>query len=137
MNSKRKCKYCGGVHEWNKAKCLAYGKECQKCHKLNHFAAVCKSKRQTVKQVEDSSESTNYDEVRVVDGNDRRSSKGPEKLNHFPKRFYALIKVGNQRISFQLDSGATCNVISLYNKVIVQPVGKCVLQLRNEKANRC
>lgn len=112
------------------------------------LAVVCKSKRQTVKQVNDSSESSDYDEVRVVDGNDRRNSKVPKKLNQFPKRLYALITVGKQGINFQLDSGATCNVISLskleqcfgkvqlnttsrvlkmYNKAIVQPVGKCVL----------
>ena len=33
LNSTKKCKYCGGVHEWNKTKCLAYGKECRKCYK--------------------------------------------------------------------------------------------------------
>jgi hypothetical protein len=56
----RKCKYCGGMHEWNKTKCPAYGKECRQCCKLNHFASVCKTKRQTVKKVDTSSDSSDY-----------------------------------------------------------------------------
>ena len=62
----RKCKYCGGMHEWNKTKCPAYGKECRKCHKLNHFASVCKTKRQTVKKADTSSDSSDYEEIKKV-----------------------------------------------------------------------
>ena len=32
--------------------------------------------------------------------------------NKFPKRLYATIDVGKKPVRFQLDSGASCNVIS-------------------------
>ena len=37
------CGKCGRQH--SKDKCPAYGKTCHKCKKLNHFSAICKSKR--------------------------------------------------------------------------------------------
>ena len=38
----KNCKYCGGEHEYGK--CPAYKRQCNKCGKYNHFAAVCQSK---------------------------------------------------------------------------------------------
>ena len=35
-----KCKFCGRSHL--PCKCPAYGKTCNKCHKWNHFAVMCK-----------------------------------------------------------------------------------------------
>jgi hypothetical protein len=37
-----RCKFCGKSHEWNKSKCPAYGKTCDKCNGPNHFAIVCR-----------------------------------------------------------------------------------------------
>ena len=41
------CGYCGrtGTHQEGRD-CPAYGKKCNKCNKLNHFATVCKSATQ-------------------------------------------------------------------------------------------
>ncbi|XP_072021152.1 uncharacterized protein [Amphiura filiformis] len=39
-----KCKYCGGEHERIKEKCPAYGQQCRKCKKQNHFSRVCRKK---------------------------------------------------------------------------------------------
>lgn len=53
----RECWNCGRKHEYHKKElCPAYGKTCMKCHKLNHFAAKCRSGgnvAQSVKAVED------------------------------------------------------------------------------------
>ncbi len=38
------CKFCGKVHERQKAKCPAFGKKCKKCGKENHFTVTCRSK---------------------------------------------------------------------------------------------
>ena len=39
----KQCGYCGLVHG-NGQKCPAFGKKCMKCPKMNHFAAVCRTK---------------------------------------------------------------------------------------------
>ncbi|XP_064629293.1 uncharacterized protein K02A2.6-like [Lineus longissimus] len=39
------CKYCGRKHQFGTQHCPAYGKECSKCHGVNHFASVCLSKK--------------------------------------------------------------------------------------------
>ena len=38
------CRFCGRRHEKSKDKCPAYGQQCKKCRKENHFAAKCKQK---------------------------------------------------------------------------------------------
>ena len=43
-NQKQKCQACGEPkHEDRKRQCKAWGKPCDKCKKLNHFAKVCRS----------------------------------------------------------------------------------------------
>ena len=37
-----KCGNCGDFHP-KEGKCLAKGKQCNKCHKYNHFSKVCRS----------------------------------------------------------------------------------------------
>lgn len=37
----RECIYCGGIYEYNKNKCLVFGKICRKCGKFNYFQFVC------------------------------------------------------------------------------------------------
>jgi len=48
------CKFCGTAHEIRK--CPAYGKQCSRCQRKNHFAKVCSSRKQMVNQIDDSSE---------------------------------------------------------------------------------
>ena len=52
------CQYCGNKLHKHKTECPAYGKQCHKCSKYNHFAKLCKS----VKSVHEvTSEQTDYD----------------------------------------------------------------------------
>ena len=55
--SGKSCRYCGRSHL--PMKCPAYGKECLKCKKLNHFANMC---RQGVNKV-DAVSNSNYEGV--------------------------------------------------------------------------
>ena len=41
------CKFCGRKHVPDRSKCPAYGQQCNKCGKSNHFAAKCTGGRQT------------------------------------------------------------------------------------------
>ena len=154
----RKCKYCGGMHEYNKQKCPAYGKICRKCQKQNHFAAVCRSKKPArINNIEYLSYSSDYDEINMVSKDEEKSNTKQLGTKSFSKRLYAIITIGNQPVNFQLDSGATCNVISLptlqrclgkvnlenttrvlgmYNCATVEPIGQCTLNLKNEKTGQ-
>ena len=38
-----KCKFCGSSHDRGKQFCKAADKKCDKCGKMNHLAAVCRS----------------------------------------------------------------------------------------------
>ena len=63
-----KCKFCGLQHELVKEKCPAYGKECTKCHKKNHFAKQCRTKSARVHTVEnDTSSDESYYELMTMD----------------------------------------------------------------------
>ncbi|KAH3846858.1 hypothetical protein DPMN_089164 [Dreissena polymorpha] len=47
------CDNCGNNHGSNKQSCPAFGKQCRKCHKLNHFAFKCRQQRIAHKSVHD------------------------------------------------------------------------------------
>ena len=145
----RKCKFCGRQHR--RGNCPAYGVECQKCHKSNHFASFCISRRPKPAHTVESDD--DYDEIKTVELNpvDEINAVAARK---FPKRLFATVNVGKTPVRFQLDSGASCNVISaktlenylgevelkkttkrlsMYNRTTVQPLGLCQLELCNTK----
>ena len=45
--SSKSCTRCGKPSCLGGTKCPANGQKCGKCHKMNHFAKACKSKKQT------------------------------------------------------------------------------------------
>ena len=113
-NTKR-CKHCGGDHELEREKCPAYGKTCGKCGKSNHFAGVCKQRGRRKKRVNtvsvsssDSGESLftvhitpEVDSVHAIQSN-------------IPSKITATMKFkGGPEINFQIDTGATCDVLKL------------------------
>ncbi|XP_052785334.1 uncharacterized protein K02A2.6-like [Mya arenaria] len=142
-----KCKYCGKF--CTKGKCPAFGKKCMKCGKYNHFASECqqieqkpRSHRQRhVRQfdVDDSSESENDFEIMTL-SNGTRS-----------KVFASMLVVNVQKtVKFQLDSGATANLIPktyvpeelielkantlrMYDRSEMKTYGTCKLTLKNPK----
>ena len=109
-NKQSECKYCGRLHEFKKEICPAYGKTCLKCKKKNHFASKCMQDKRLhipegsfVKQVDEEtdhgSEIFQITSVNVLDDSQLVTLK---------------IKNGN-RIQFQLNTGAQCNVLPLHN----------------------
>ena len=55
------CSYCGRQHE--RGKCKAFGKKCNKCSVMNHFAAVCKTNQRNVAMLESGGNYEQYDVV--------------------------------------------------------------------------
>ena len=154
------CKYCGGKHEPIRTQCPAYGKSCRKCGKANHFHTVClrgkshtNSPRPIAAVQESPAEvSENEEEIYAIEqiGAVKHNRKGqffvPLCFNH---------ELGSTTIDCQLDTGATCNVISktdvckilhttnpslqpevsqlrCYDNSVINTLGQCTLQCSYE-----
>ncbi|XP_028809432.1 uncharacterized protein K02A2.6-like isoform X2 [Denticeps clupeoides] len=145
------CKFCGKVHERSKKKCPAYGKKCKKCGKDNHFAALCKTKMQkerTVHTITESDEES-YEDILCVTV--ETVNTVTEDKRRPPSKLFAAMLLGKEQVKFQLDCGASCNIIPvnllnpstqiektekvlvMYNRSTLQPLGKCKVKLRNPR----
>ena len=144
----RECTYCGGQHVYDKNKCPAFGKTCRKCGKRNHFQTVCLQKQSVHYVQEDSaSEGESVYYVESVGAVEHQQSK----RFFVPLRFFD--ENGEALVRCQLDTGATCNVMSfdrlceikqsgnpamqrttaklrLYDESLVQALGECNLQCK-------
>lgn len=111
-----------------KEKCPAYGKKCKGCGRNNHFATVCKSTGTVMKNrvwaMEHAAEESGSDEdVLCI-----TLGPGSETVNIVHKRttepgtaLYATMWVNRKSVSFQLDCGASCNVIPVSLTQGMQP----------------
>ena len=97
-NLKKKCMFCGRLHVLDKRHCPAFGKECLKCHRPNHFAEVCKQAKQQAK-------------VHTVDMANDEYVLVVNQQNTYPRTVTANMNIGRETLNFQLDSGATVNVL--------------------------
>lgn len=135
----QRCKFCGNnkTHK-KKEDCPAYGQECRSCHKKNHFATVCNSKKQNrVNFVEEEEEYDSHDSdlslltietVAAVTGKGRQLLA---KLNFCVKDCeQANLKVP---VTCQLDTGASCNVISYRDLSVLMQVGEPPLDVSQVK----
>ena len=115
-NSESKCRNCNGQypHQGGKTSCPAYGKECRKCGKKNHFQAVCRSessskaskgwnsgrKRITLGTLSDSdTEDENVFRIRV------------HKDNNSSKRPFFKVRINGTLVTVMADSGSSINIL--------------------------
>ena len=142
MEEQSNCRYCGETHA--KRECPAYGKVCSKCKKKNHFAKVCLQ--------------SSTPKVNIVEETDSSSDESIYTLNALTdKQWFVNVNMSmpntpnNKSIKCQIDTGASCNVIStsvlsriakqkkprmvptktklkLYDGSTLLPVGKCVIK---------
>ena len=167
-----RCKFCAKTHVWNKLKCPAWGKTCSNCGIPNHFAVACKNKppppssatsskpptprhvRKPVHAVEDS----DFDEyVACVDVKEHVCAvENPDRKD----KLLAVMLLNGHRVPFQLDTGATVNILPeesfkevygegslslldnadvtlvMYNKTEEKPIGKKRVQVVNPRNGR-
>jgi hypothetical protein len=156
-----KCKYCGRKHEKSRDKCTAFGKKCKKkCG--NHFAAICKQKSgefarrksediKYVKETKDPQNSSDDEYCFMVSTENSNESVKQTAKQPFRKKIFATMKLAGQSIRFQVDSGATCNVICrrdlpkncrveqskkvlhMFNGTQMVSHGKCLVNMVNPK----
>nr|XP_054768172.1 uncharacterized protein K02A2.6-like [Lytechinus pictus] len=117
-----KCKFCGRSHVFDKNKCPAFGKKCNKCQKDNHFASVCTSAKpagkvrrdkKSVNAVDEEAEDVEelfVDVIRAADDTDD---------------WFVDLKVNSRKVRFKLDTGSQCNIIpELVRKELQSPLRK-------------
>ena len=154
------CKLCGRRHPRNKNQRQAYGTNCLKCGFANHFASKCRTKetRQSkagkrLRLVEDDTE----DEFSIDMVTHKIGSLNTKSNGEVASQLFVTMMVNdNANVKFQLDCGVTCNLLPLkdyarvrgdpddlyiesskpkltmYNGVVMYPVGKCKLKCRRD-----
>ena len=97
-SSGRRCGRRGYVH--NSSVCLAQGKKCRKCHKLNHFASRCKVQRETHQLTSESPDTvtdSNHDVYYLSEVRDVRDNTGA---------WFIDLPFENVNVKFKMDPGA-------------------------------
>ena len=119
-----KCKFCCKTHLSKKESCPTWQKTCKECGQLNHFSgsAACKGDKQHQKQkpvhgIEDLSDDNDDEYFRFVE------SVGAVSDKNYERKISAIMHLRDQRLKFQLDCGATVNILPVdrYRKVFNDP----------------
>lgn len=97
------CSRCGRLHQ--PRQCPAYGQQCNNCGGYNHFARMCTRRTDTTHLVESPTPPASEEEVLLI----RVQKVGRKLLAKVPFRREKKIQV----ITCQLDTAASCNVMSL------------------------
>jgi len=98
----RHYQYCDRRHGGPKEACPAFGQQCRKCGKKNHFQKVCRS---TIKP-----------EVCEITREELLTLNSCDK-----DRAYCNLRVNNYMVHFLMDCGATVNVLPLKDATAVSP----------------
>ncbi|XP_063436697.1 uncharacterized protein LOC134718136 [Mytilus trossulus] len=116
VKKKTTCRNCGGDFP-HANKCPAFGKSCNSCKKLNHFASVCRSKRMdgtsTFKRKVNTVDNYEHDDAHDSSSDDgyifglrentvNKVQKGQPKIN---------VKINNSNVDILIDTGSSINVI--------------------------
>ncbi len=121
VDTSRTCRYCGNVHSRGRDCCPAYGKTCRLCGTNNHFAKVClKSKSKPTEGKLHCIEDSNEGQVGDSD-DDIYTVESISTVHMERKKWFVSLRLDGKTLRCQLDSGATCNVMSYKDKVKVAP----------------
>lgn len=148
-----KCSKCDKVHGYRE--CVAYGKTCYKCGRMNHFSNVCKAKLRKVKDVTKDEESYSEDEDYYVSS----ISKVGELSKSSKSIWKESVEINGKAVKFKIDTGSEVNIIPFkvyksiapdgdqqiqrtrtllqaYGGTIIRPIGKIKLKCKNRIKNK-
>ena len=132
-SSKRKCYRCGRLLDHKLKDCPAFGQTCNSCGKENHFASVCLSSKQSTRDVRAIDESDKEsveesDEKPIFRIEDMSSVKAQGKQLYARLNFLSNSDRSGMQLECQLDTGATCNVMSYDDLSRIKQTGNPPLQ---------
>ena len=117
-NSKQRayqCYRCGGKQRHTLESCPAFGHECKACKKPNHFASVCRSsQKHPIKQMTELSD----DEQETDTDKFFYKLEEVSSVKARGKQLYTSLEFADPnaryrtKLDCQLDTGATCNVLT-------------------------
>lgn len=102
----KNCKKCGYQHGFGE--CRAIKAKCNLCHKIGHYAKVCRQNKIRIINKETSDES----ETELCLGAINKICKVNSSSND--NEFDIEMFINNKSITFKLDTGAMANIISLH-----------------------
>lgn len=126
MKSVTSCKFCGNTHQFGK--CPAYGKRCSICHKINHFAKVCRSDRnaarvQEVQRAERQEMNEYYNPMPSQE--EDHFFLGECNLTNSNNPLIVRIKLGNDNtVAFKVDTGADVSILNYETYCNLKPKPK-------------
>lgn len=139
QNRGKTCSKCARSHP--PRNCPAYGKKCMKCGGLNHFAVACLSKASKGKHMKQKTcniveiDTDDDDElfVGMITGSNHKYMDVNNVNNVGNSDWIETVKVNEHPVTFQLDTGAKCNVLShrLYKQLSSETLQSCKTPLRS------
>ena len=141
QNNDKECHFCGRCHSMTKELFITWGKTCAICKKKNHFALKCPTKNERKpKSVNLVTEGDDIDWINTVNYSNK-------------EQLLCSIIVGSNTVQFQVDTGATGNVIpekyikqriyaatnklKMWNGVELSPIGSTTITVKNPKNDKC
>ena len=147
-----KCGFCGLIGAHVKGKdCPAFGKKCNKCHKWNHFAVVCKSQsnrfrkqkpgkgkvKRRIKKTTEAGESTSSDDEFFGQAAEHLSqAKKVKRIGGVGTTSRCVkVKLNDVDVQMEADSGADVNIMDehQFKAFVHRSCDKPVLQPSNVK----
>ena len=124
------CGQCGRRHK--PKSCPAYGQQCSACHKLHHFAKMCRNKTSVPKSTTQSKKRilavTDYSSQIHSDASSESESSlliDPLSIDGLTQHsaWLSTVTTTNGNIMCKLDTGAEASIlpISAYNKLLIKP----------------
>ena len=123
----KRCQACGRQHD--RGRCPAFGRFCNRCGKPYHFSNMCwahqtskgfagvnrvhMSELRDTDMMDETMETSNwFGMVQCVDTEDTECvHRTTEEEKHIVRKMFVNLKMEGQIVKFQVDTGATCNVI--------------------------
>lgn len=108
------CFKCGTTH--SRGNCPAFGKTCNKCKKLNHYAVGCRYRNNTNKEPVNK-KVNEMNESNKTDGSETENEIFEIKLDevstdNIKNEWFETVKINKTKIGFKIDTGTFENMCS-------------------------